>query len=83
VIVAVPTPVPVTRPRLFTVAMVPDDDVQLAVAVKSSVVPSEKTPVAASCTLVPLAIEGFGGVIVIDARVAAVTVTVVDPVTPA
>jgi hypothetical protein len=32
---------------------------------------------------VPLAIEGFGGVIVIDVRVAAVTVTVVDPETPA
>jgi hypothetical protein len=60
-----------------------DDELQLAVEVKSSVVPSEKTPVAVSCTLVPLAIEGFGGVIVIDARVAAVTVTVVDPDTPA
>jgi hypothetical protein len=81
--VAIPTPVPVTRPEGLTVARPFDEEVQLAVEVKSSVVPSEKTPVAVSCTLVPLAIEGFGGVIVIDVRVAAVTVTVVDPDTPA
>jgi hypothetical protein len=33
--------------------------------------------------LVPLAIEGFDGVTVIEVRTAAVTVTVVDPETPA
>jgi hypothetical protein len=40
-------------------------------------------PVAVSCTVVPLGIEGFGGVIAIDISVAAVIVTVVDPETPA
>jgi len=39
--------------------------------------------VAVSCTVVPLAIEGFGGVTVIDVSTAGVTVTVVVPDTPA
>src|SRR5215472_13720565 len=84
--VVVPTAVPVTRPPLAplpTVAMPAGDELQPAVAVKSWVVPSEKTPCAVSCTVVPLAIEGFGGVIVIEVSVAAVTVTVADPETPA
>jgi hypothetical protein len=47
------------------------------------VVPSEKTPVAVNGALVPLAMEKPVGVTVIEVRVAAVTVTVVEPVTPA
>ena len=58
-------------------------EVQLADVVRSWVLPSEKVPVAVSCTVVPLAIGGFGGVIVIDVSVAGVTVTVVVPDTPA
>jgi hypothetical protein len=48
--------------------------------VRVCVDPSEKVPVAVSCTLVPLAIEGFTGLIVIDWRIAAVTVRLVEPV---
>ena len=45
-------------------------------------VPSEKFPVAVSCSLVPLESEGFVGVTVIEVSTAAVTVTVVLPDTP-
>jgi hypothetical protein len=78
-----PTLVPVTNPVGLTVARVMSAEVQLTDCVRSSVLRSEKTPVAVNCREVPLAIEGFGGVIAIDVSVAAVTVTVVDPETPA
>src|SRR5207302_1678951 len=39
-------------------------------------------PVATNCTVVPLAADGLGGVTWIDDRVAAVTVSVVEPETP-
>jgi hypothetical protein len=82
VIVALPTPIALTRPSLLTVVIAFEDEVQIAKAVRSWVVPSEKLPVAVTCTVVPLAIEEPGGVTVIDVSVAAVTVTVVAPDTP-
>ena len=79
-----PTPVPVTTPVWSIVAMSPDDELQLNKdVVRSWVVPSEKVPIAVSDFVVPLAREGFGGVIVIEVRTAGVTVTVVVPDTPA
>ena len=42
--------------------------------------PSLKVPVAVNCSVSPLAIEGFAGVTLIDESVAAVTVSVVEPV---
>jgi hypothetical protein len=45
-------------------------------------VPSEKNPVAVSCSLVPLAIEESGGVIVIEVSAAGVTFTVAVPDCP-
>jgi hypothetical protein len=63
--------------------MLSDEEIQPALVVRSSVVPSEKVPVAVSCMVVPLGIEECGGVTAIDLRIAAVTATVVDPVTPA
>jgi hypothetical protein len=84
VMVALPTAVPVTRPLGSTVAMSPDDEVQLNKgALRIWVVPSEKVPVAVSDFVVPLAREGFGGVIEIEVKTAWVTVTVVVPDTPA
>jgi hypothetical protein len=86
VMVAVPTVLVVTeppRPALPTTATMMSDECQAAVCVRSSVVKSEKFPVAVSCTVVPLASEGFTGVITIEVRTAGVTVTMVDPVTPA
>jgi len=87
VIVALPTPIPVTRPWLpgasLTVASVGAEEIQVTNAVRFWVVPSEKSPVAMSCSLVPSAIEELGGVIVIAVSTAAVTVTVVVPDIPA
>ncbi len=86
VIVALPTPIPVTRPWLpgasLTVASDGAEETQVTNAVRFWVVPSEKSPVAMSCSLVPSAIEELGGVIVIAVSTAAVTVTVVVPDTP-
>lgn len=81
VIVAEPCASPNTNPA-WTVAMLPADDVQVAVPVRSSVLPSEKVPVAASWKDVPSAIAGFTGVTAIDDSVAAVTVTALAPETP-
>jgi hypothetical protein len=86
VMAALPTPLPVTTPwlpvALLTGATEGLEETQLAKFVKSWVVPSEKFPVANSCSLVPLAIEGLGGVMVIELSDASVSVTVVDPDTP-
>jgi hypothetical protein len=86
VIVAFPTALPVTRPwlpgALLTVASVGAEETQLTNAVRFWVVPSEKSPVAMSCSLVPSPIEELGGVIVIAVSTAAVTVTAVVPDTP-
>ena len=83
VIVVLPTPLPVTRPwlpaELPTAATEGAEEVQVTKAVRFWVVPSEKFPVAISCSLVPLAIEELGGVIVIEVRTADVTVRVVVP----
>jgi hypothetical protein len=86
VIVAVPTPTPVSNPSLpatlQTVANSGAEEVQLTDVVRSCVVPSEKFPVAVRSTVVALGRDGFGGLIVIEVRVAAVTVIDVVPETP-
>src|SRR6185369_15621206 len=86
VTVATPTPIAVTRPcvpALFETAATPSsDEVQLACVLRSCVVPSEYAPVATRGWLVPLAIDGLAGATDSETRVAAVTVTVVVPVTP-
>ena len=81
VIMTLPTPLPFTSPAL-TEAMVLSEDTQVALAVRSAVVLSEKIPVAVSWMDVPLATSGFTGVISIAVRVAAVTLAIVDPTTP-
>lgn len=68
VIVAVPVPVPVSRPLVLTVAIAPDDEVQVTEDVRFCALPSEKIPVAVSCRLVPWAIPGSTGVIVSDCK---------------
>ena len=80
VIVVLPTPVPVTTPLLLTVATPLEDELQLAEAVRSCLLWSEKIPVAVSCKLVLMAMEGFTGVMVSDIKVTA-TLSVVVPVT--
>lgn len=59
---AMPSRIPVTRPVSETDAT--GDPIQAADDVKSSVVPSEKVPVAVSCTVAPTATQGLTGVIV-------------------
>ena len=75
-----PAPVPVTTPLLLTVATPLEDEFQLADAVRSCVLWSEKVPVAVSCRLVLTAMEGFTGVMVSEVKVAA-TPSVAVPVT--
>src|SRR6266702_6854264 len=77
----VPCPAPLARPPAVTVATAVFDDTQVAELVSVWVLPSEYVPVAASCCVVPLAIDGFAGVTAIDTRVAGPTVRVVLPVT--
>ena len=64
VIVALPTPIPVTRPWLpgasLTVASDGAEETQVTNAVRFWVVPSEKSPVAMSCSLVPVGDCGIG-----------------------
>jgi hypothetical protein len=85
-IVALPAALPITRPWLgavlLTAATDGAEEAQVTNDVRFWVVPSEKSPVAMSCSLVPLAIEEFGGVIVIAVNTADVTVRVVVADTP-
>ena len=66
---------------MFTVAVAGVSDVHVAMLVRFCVVPSVYVPVAVNCCVVPNAIDGLCGLIAIDTSAAAVTVTVVDPVT--
>ena len=84
-IVAVPPFTGVTSPlepdALLMVAMDLFADFQVTWVVRSWLEPSEKLPVAVYCTGAPTAIVAVPGVIVMDMRVAAVTVSVVVFVT--
>lgn len=80
-ILELPTPLPIAKPVLLTVTW-GEEEAQVTNGVRSWVVPSEKFPVAVSCTPVPAAIEELAGVIVIEVSVALVTVTVVVADTP-
>lgn len=64
-----------------TVAIAFAELVQLTRLVKFCELPSENDPVAVNCTVVPATTPGDAGVTEIEFSVAAVTVTVVDPVT--
>ena len=78
-IVVEPAPTAVARPAVLIVATAPVEELHVAVLVRSCVVPSLNVPVALNCCVWPLVIEEFAGVTATDARVAAVTVSVVLP----
>lgn len=81
---AVPAPTPVAIPVALTAAADRFEDDHVAELVSVCVVPSLKVPVAVNWSVVPLAIDDFGAVIVIDCSTAAVTVRVmVLELTPA
>jgi len=79
--VVLPVATPLARPALLIVATEVFEELQVAVLARFWVLPSLNVPVAVNCCVVPLAIDGFAGVTAIDDSTAAVTVSVVDPVT--
>ena len=78
-----PTPTPMARPAALMLAMVSSEELQVAVLVRSCVLPSLKVPRAVNGSLVPFAIEVFGALTTIDCSAAGVIVRVsVFEVTP-
>lgn len=87
VIVLVPTAMAVARPfepvALLIVATVVVFELQVTVVVMSWVEVSEYVPVAVNCWCAPTIMLGLTGVTAMETRVAGVTVSVVEPETPA
>jgi len=69
VMVVVPAATAVARPLLVTVAIDVSDELQVACAVTSRLVPSEYEPVAANCLVVPWGMLGLAGVTAIESSV--------------
>src|SRR5512146_1908013 len=65
-IVVVPAATEVAKPPALIVATPALDEAQVDVDVRFCVVLSENVPVATNCTVVPLEMLGFTGVIVMD-----------------
>ena len=81
VIVVEPVASAEARPVMQIVATATFDEVQATVPVRFWVVPSVNVPVAVNCCVRPLAMDGLPGVTAIDVTTAAVTVSVVVPLT--
>ena len=81
-IVTAPGLTAVASPLLLIVAHVTSDDFQVTSDVRFSVELSEKVPVAVNCSVSPTGKLVLAGVTVIDFRVAALTVSTVEPVMP-
>src|SRR5437667_7578752 len=83
VIVTAPEARALARPWLptvlLTVATVPSEELQCAVAVTSCVLLSLNVPVAVNCWVVPKGMEAFAGATVMATSAAALTVNVVAP----
>jgi hypothetical protein len=75
-ILVLPEAAPLATPWAFTDAMLEFPLIQVAVAVRSNVLPSEYVPVAVSCCVVPRAKDGFTGVTAIETKVGAAGLTV-------
>jgi hypothetical protein len=84
VIVVVPLSVSAVSnpPGEVIVAVVVFDELQVTVEVRFCVDPSLYVPVAVNCVRVPSGTEAFAGVTAIESSTAAVTVNVVEPLTP-
>jgi hypothetical protein len=81
-IVEVPVATPVAIPAAVIVATEVVADAHVTWLVRFSVELSENVPVAVNAFVSPLATLGSDGVTAIDSRIAALTVNVVEPVTP-
>jgi len=80
---AVPIPAPVAKPNVLTVAAAELEEAQVTEFVMVCVLPSLNVPVAVNCSVVPLAIEALGALMVMDCSTAVVTVSaIVFDVTP-
>ena len=66
---------------MLIVATVVVNELQVTELVRFWVLVSLNVPVAVNCCVVPLGIEGLAGLTAMDTSVAAVTVSVVEPVT--
>lgn len=75
---AVPVSLASSRPVVLTVATAGSFVAQVTEVVKSCVLPSWKTPIAESCSLVPAAKDRFAGLTEMDTRGAAITVKVAE-----
>jgi len=82
-IVAVPWNKPAAKPLLLIVATTVGAELQVALPVRSCVLPSVYTPVAVNCCVAPKGIVASDGLRAIDMRVGTVTVNVAEPLTPA
>ena len=82
VMVADATAPPVANPPAVMLAVLLFDELQVTELVRLLVLPSVYVPVAVNCCVVPSAIDGLTGVTAIETSAAAVTVKVVEPVTP-
>jgi hypothetical protein len=80
---AVPVPALEASPALLIVAVERVSEAHVTAEVMFIVLLSVNVPVAVNCCVVPSAIEGLAGVIVIEASAAAETLSVVAPVMPA
>ena len=78
----VPTVTPVATPAALMVATAGVAEAQVTRPVMSCVVLLEKVPMAVNGSVAPTAMLGVAGVTAIDWRVAALTVSTVEPVTP-
>ena len=74
-----PTLVPVAKPVVVILAIAPGVVLQVAMLLRSTVLPSEKVPVAVNCSVAPIGRSAGGsGVTVTASRVALVTLNVVE-----
>ena len=78
----VPVPTPVASPTVLMVATVWVAEPHVTWLVMFCVELSENVPVAVNCWLVPLTMLGLGGVTEIVCKAAALTVRMVEPLTP-
>jgi hypothetical protein len=67
-------------PPALIVATVVAEEVHVTELVTSCMLPSLKVPVAVNCSICPVAIEGFAGVMANETSAAGLTVTPADPV---
>ncbi len=79
VIVVLPCATLVANPAALIVAALVVPELHVTVAVRFCVELSLYVPVAVNCSVVPALIEGLAGVTAIDTKVAAVTVSEVEP----